>query len=289
MTLSFTRVRRILALGMCLTVAAFVAPVTRAAQEQSLKGAAALAHPALQAAIKAVELMKAGKVDEAYALRTASEAAEWKKMSAADRKEASAFLVERTPAAKAFTDAVRTNGELTINGNSAVLAFSVGQDRGAAYFDREGGVWRVSNGPMVFASRPEPVNEVRVENADILKHAIGTLALKYLDLVHAGKMSEAMNLSSTGAQAKWKAEPANEKAESLAYLKKNLPTRASVEAGLKSGGGMRGILIIEDDKLATLNFIVSERKAAGPNTTNFSSTTQSMGFENEKGAWRVRY
>jgi hypothetical protein len=258
------------------------------AQDQSLKGAAALAHPAVQAALKAIDLIKAGKVDDAIALRTTSEASEWKAMSAADRKDLGAGIAERTPTAKAFSDAVRANGELTISGNSGVLAFSVGQDRGAAYFARETGVWRVENGPMVFSTPREPANEVRVENADILEHAIGPLALQYLDLIHAGKMEDAMKISTSSAQAKWKAEPAGEKAESVAYLKKNLPTRAAAEAGLRTGKGMRGVLVIEDDKLATLNFIVSAQAPAGPNTTTYTSTTQAMGFEKENGQWKVR-
>jgi hypothetical protein len=282
------RVRRAVALGIRVAVLGLLGTAAAGAQEQSLKGAAALAHPAVQAALKAIDLIKAGKVDEAYALRTKSEAADWKTMSAADRKDAAGFIAERTPSAKAFTDAVRANGELTVTGNSAVLAFMVGQDRGASYFDREDGAWRVSNGPMVFPSSRAPVDEVRVENADILTHAIGPLVLQYLDLIHAGKIDDAMKLTTSSAQAKWKTEPASEKAESLAYQKKNLPTRAAVETGLKTGNGVRGLLIVEDDKLATLNFIVSTQTPAGPNTTTFTSTTQMMGFEKENGQWRVR-
>ena len=49
------------------------------------------------------------------------------------------------------------------------------------------------------------------------------------------------------------------------------------------------VLVIEDDKVATLNFITSEQKPAGPNTTNFSTTTQAMGFEKENGQWKIKY
>ena len=282
-----SRPRQSAAFVLGLTALAFLGS-TAAAQRESLEGAAALAHPAVQQALKAADLIKAGKIDEAFALSTKSEQADWKKMSAADRKEMGAHLVERTPAAKAFSDAVRANGELTINGNSGVLAFSVGKDRGAAYFEREAGAWRIANGPIMFPASPEPVNEVRVENADILKHAIGPLALQYLDLIHGGKIDDAMKLTTTGAQAKWTSEPASEKAEIIAYLKKNLPTRAAAEAGLQTGKGPRGVLLIEDDKLATLNFIISEQKPAGPNTTTYSTTTQAMGFEKENGQWKVR-
>jgi hypothetical protein len=57
---------------------------------------------------------------------------------------------------------------------------------------------------------------------------------------------------------------------------------------LKTGNGLRGLLIVEDDKIATINFIVSTQAPAGPNTTTFTSTTQTMGFEKENGQWRVR-
>lgn len=270
-----------------LTIALLAAPLTAHAQDQTLKGAAALAHPVVVAALKGAELMKAGKVEEAYALRTTEAVKEWKGMSAAERKDLGAGMVERTPDPKAFADAIRAKGELNIMGTYAVLKVEMPKGTGLAYIEREAGVWRLTNGPMVIASAPAPVNETRVEGSDILNHAIGTLALQYLDLVHAGKIDDAKKLATSSVQAKWKTEPASEKAESLAFLKKTLPTRATVAAGLKGGTPMRGLLIIEDDKTAMLNFITSEQKKTGTNTTSFTSTTTGIQFAKEGGQWKV--
>ncbi len=98
-------------------------------------------------------------------------------------------------------------------------------------FELEGGSWRASIGPMVLGGgAPAATKEERVNGPDILKHPIGTLALQYVDLVHGGKMDEAMRLATTDAQAKWKAEPASERAESTAFRRKMLPTRADLMA-----------------------------------------------------------
>jgi hypothetical protein len=125
------------------------------AQVTRLKGDDALKHPAVQLALKAAELMKAGKVDEAMALGTKEALSEWKAMPPADRQEMGAGLAKRAPDPKAFVEAVLKNGELTISGNTGVLGFAIGGRRGAAYFEREAGVWRVTNGPMMFPSDPD--------------------------------------------------------------------------------------------------------------------------------------
>ncbi|MCM3876836.1 MAG: hypothetical protein NEA02_10495 [Thermoanaerobaculia bacterium] len=264
------------------------APQSARAQENSLKGDAALRHPAIQVALKAAEFMKAGRIDEAVALGTKASATEWKAMSAADRKDMGAGMASRSPDPKAFADAILKNGELSLMGNSAVVSFSIEGRRGAAYFEREAGAWRLTNGPMVFPAEPDRSKETRIENADILKHPIATLALQYLDLIHAGKIDDAKKLATTAVQAEWKKEPASEKAEILAYFTKNLPTRAAMTTGLQTGKNFRGVLIIDDDKLATLNLIVSEQSPTGPSTTTFSSTTMSIAFEKEGGQWKVR-
>lgn len=269
-----------------LALALVVGTPTASAQEP-IKGEEALKHPAVQLAVKAAELVKAGKVEEVFALGTKAGQSELKSLSAADRKDFLASIVKKTPDPKAFSDAVRNGGELNVFGNTAILNAPVANGRVMAYFEREGSAWRLTNGPMVVVDEPAPVNETRVENAEILTHPIGTLALQYLDLVHAGKIDDAKKLATSGVQAKWKAESAKERAESLAYLKKNLPTRADVTAGLKDGKTLRGVLIIEDDKAATLNLIRSEQRQTAPGNTTYSSTTTAIGFAKEGGQWKL--
>jgi len=264
------------------------APQSTRAQENSLKGAAALKHPAIQLALKAAEFMKAGRVDEVVALGTRASVTEWKAMSTADRKDMGVSMASRSPDPKAFTDAILKNGELSLMSNSAVVSFSIDGRRGAAYFEREAGSWRLTNGPMLFPAEPDRSKETRIEDADILEHPIAALASQYLDFIHAGKIDDAKKLATTAVQAEWRKEPASEKAESLAYFTKNLPTRAAMTTGLKAGKNFRGVLIIDDDTLATLNLIVSEQTKTGPNTTAYTSTTMSIAFEKEGGQWKVR-
>lgn len=252
-----------------------------------IKGEAALAHPAVQLAVRAAELVKAGKIDEAMALRTRESQSEWKQMPAGDRRDLAARLTTITPDPTSFAADVRAFGELTISGNSAVLGVATPKRRMAAYFDREDGAWRIANGPIEFPAEPDPANEVRIEGEDILSHPIGSLALQYLDLVHAGKIDEAKRLATTDVQAKWSAEPASEQAESLAFLRKHLPTRAELTGATKGEGDARAVLIVENDEVATLNVIRTERQQRAPGEMSVSSTTMAIGFAKEAGAWRV--
>jgi hypothetical protein len=266
-------------------LAAAIAASTVLLAQSPLKGEAVLKHPAGQLAIKVAGLLHAGKIDEAVALRTKSDIDEWKKMSAADRRDMSANYKERAPDPKVLAAAIAKTGELTVNGSIAQLEAKL--DNGAeivAMFELEGGSWRAGIGPMVLAGgAPAATKEERVSGPDILKHPIGTLALQYVDFVHGGKMDEAMRLATTDAQAKWKAEPASERAESTAYRRKMLPTRADLVTALNSGG----VLIIEDDVRATLNVVRTTQKSSKPGESSSSSTTVFIPFAKENGQWRL--
>jgi len=270
---------------------ALAANITPLSGQEPIKGEEALSHPAVQLALKAAELVKAGKVEEIFALGPKSGQSELKSfsagLSAGDRRDFLASIVKKTPDPKAFSDAVRKGGELNVFGNTAILNAPMANGRVLAYFEREGGAWRLTNGPMVVVDEPEPLNQTRVENADILTHPLGTLALQYLDLVHAGKIDDAKKLATSAVQAKWKAESAKERVESAAFLEKNLPTRADVTAGFKAGKNLTGSLIIEDDKTAFLNLIPSEQRQTSPGNTTYSSTTTGISFAKEGGQWKI--
>ncbi|MCU0256498.1 MAG: hypothetical protein MUF60_07125 [Vicinamibacterales bacterium] len=270
-----------------VAAACLAASTTIARAQEPIRGEAALAHPAVQLAVKAAELIKAGKIDEAMALRTRESQAEWKQMPAEDRRGLGARIATLTPEPTSFAADVRAFGELTINGNSAVLGVETPKRRMAAYFDREDGAWRIANGPIEFPAEPDPASQVRIENEDLLGHPVWPLALEYLDLVHAGRIDEAKRLATSDVQAKWAAEPASEKAESLAFLRKNLPTRAEATEALKGGGDSRAVLIVENDEVATLNVIRTERRQQSPGEMSISSTTMAIGFAKEGGAWKL--
>lgn len=146
---------------------------------------------------------------------------------------------------------------------------------------------RAIDGAFVHSSTSRGA-EIRIEGAAIAKHPIWPVAQQFLELLHAGRIEEAMALGTRKSVATWKSNPADEKAESAAYLRKNLPTRAAASAGVETGRGMRAVLVIEDDKVATLNFVIVEQQPGSPGAVSASSTTQAMAFEKENGQWRVR-
>lgn len=264
-------------------------PLSASAQDdpQPLEGAQALAHPAVQLAIRAAELVKAGKVEEAIALRTTSARAEWKNLSADDRREFAAAIASRTPDPKALADGVRSGGTLNLMGTRAVLNVQTPKSQMLAYFEREGDAWRMMNGPLEVAAEPDPATQTRLEGEAVASHPVWALALEYLDLVHAGKIDAAKQLATAEVQARWQKEPASEKAASLAFLRKNLPTRAAVTAALKGDDEARCVLLIDDDTRATLNVIRSERREEGPGRFSVSSTTSAIGFAKDGGQWRL--
>jgi len=258
----------------------FIVSSAAAQQPQTVTGEAILKHPIGQLSIKAADLLRAGKVEEAIALQPKEAQAEWKKESDQDRKAMAAMKQRRAPSV-GFADAIRKAGVLQINGTSANLRVDLGAEgEGIAMAELEGGQWRLSVGPMVMEAAPK--TEVRVEGADLVKHPIVALAMQYVDLIHAGKMDEAMRLATTKAQANWKAEPASERAESTAYRRKNLPTSAQLKAALPNS-----VLIVGDGRLATLNVISTTQRSQKPGTVAATSTTSMIPFAMENGQWRL--
>jgi hypothetical protein len=251
---------------------------------EDVTGEAILEHPAGQLAVKAAELLTAGKTDAVIALGTKAGQDEWRKTPAEDRKGIAAMQQKRAPAPAMLSEAIRKGGVLSINGDFAVLRVDLAKgDAAIAYFEREAGTWRLTNGPMVIAGAAEPANEERVEGAALLEHPVAALVVQYVELVHAGKVEDAiMRLGSSEAQEQWKSEPASERAESAAYRKKTLPSVAELKALLPTG-----VLIIEDGERATLNVIKKEQRATQPGTVEYSSTTVAIPFVLENGAWKL--
>lgn len=272
-------------MALALTGVALTASARQ--EREPIKGEAALKHPAGQLAIKAAELMTAGKLDEAFALRTKTEQSEWNKASAAERKESGALVRKQTPDPKVLAEGIRKSGELSIMGNSAVLGADLPNGRTATYYELESGTWRIANGPILFVTPAKPDHETRIEDAEILKHPIGALALQYVDLVHAGKLEEAKRMATASVQAEWKTESASARKEIADFFRSNLPTKAELLAALQSGGKLRGVLLIEDESKGTLNIIRNEQRVDGPGKTTYSTSTTAIGFAMEGGKWRL--
>jgi hypothetical protein len=66
------------------------------------------------------------------------------------------------------------------------------------------------------------------------------------------------------------------------FLRKFLPTRASLEASLPTGG----VLIVEGDQ-ATLNVVATEQQSASPGSVTSTSTTTAIPFVMEGGQWKI--
>jgi len=133
------------------------------------------------------------------------------------------------------------------------------------------------------AAQAASARETRILKENILKHPIGPLALKYADAIHTGNVDEAMRLSSSQAQARWKSEPASERAASARFKKKFIPDRATLEASIAAGG----ILIIEGGSRATLNVVTVSSGPGTGGTLQATSSTVAMPFVLEGGQWKL--
>lgn len=114
-----------------------------------ITGEALMKHPTTLLAIKAAELVAAGKVDEAIALRTKSQISEFKSTPPGDKREFVESIKKMSPEPKAFAAAIRKSGSLMILANTGVMNAQMGKSRALTYFELEGGAWKVTNGPFL--------------------------------------------------------------------------------------------------------------------------------------------
>ena len=120
-----------------------------ARQPPELKGDAILKHPIGQLALKAADLMRAGKTDEVIALGTKASLAEWKKATAEERTGVAAMMKRQAPSA-AYAEQISKVGVLVMMPAMSILRVDLGAaGLILAYFEQEGGQWRLTNGPMV--------------------------------------------------------------------------------------------------------------------------------------------
>ncbi len=112
-------------------------------------------------------------------------------------------MKERAPDPKLLAEAIRKGGVLTVypargtDVTRATLESPYG-DGGEvmALFAFDKGKWYGSMGPSVMAGAAAPAKEVRIQGADILKHPIYELALKYADAIHSGPPDAFLKLAS---------------------------------------------------------------------------------------------
>lgn len=273
-------------LAALVALSAAMAPGSARADDlpSEITGKAALAHPAARAVVEAAKLLRAGKLAEVKQASVKDVRDEWTALSAAERKQEAERARERAPDPATFEAEIARVGVLTLFGETATLRLPTpdGADVAVmAFVSLEGGKWKVTGGPMTFA--PEPAETAPpLEGAAILGHEIGKLALEYAKRLEAGKVDAAAELLTAAARAKRAAESPAERKESDAFRRRFLPPAATFTAQIRDGGSLRFY-----GEKAALGVVanVQERKPDG--STSYTSTSTSLGFELDRGVWRI--
>lgn len=255
-----------------------------AAEVKTLEGKAALAHPASQAILAAAKLLRAGKLAEVKGASTAEVRKEWASLSAAEQRQESERAQKNAPEPKWFEAEIARAGELALWDQTAKLTLSTadGSDVLAIGFaELEGGQWRITAGPKSFA--PAPVETApALAGAAILQHEIGKLAVEYARRLEAGKLAAALELLSVAAREKRAAEPPAEQKASDDWRRRNTPKAAALAAQIRDGGRVSFF-----GERAGLNVITHETQKNADGSVTSTSSTLSMPFVLERGAWRI--
>ncbi len=280
--------RRTARIGLAALVALAAAIAPGAAHGDDfpteITGQAALAHPAGKAVVEAAKLLRAGKLAAVKQSSVKEVRDEWTALSPAERKEESDRARERAPDPAAFEADVARVGILTVYGETATLRVPTadGADVTAmAFISLEAGKWKVTGGPMAF--EPAPVETAPpIEGAAILEHEIGRLAIEYATRLEAGKIDAAIELLSAPARAKRAAESPTERKESDAFRRRFLPPAATFAEQIRGGGRVHFF-----GEKASLGVVTNVQERQPDGSTNYTSTSTSLGFALEGGAWRI--
>jgi hypothetical protein len=250
-----------------------------------VSGDAALEHPATRAIIEAARLLVEGRLAELRSAGPEDVRAEWASMSAEEQREDTERARERAPDPDTFAAEVARIGVLTLYGDSATLRLPLPDGDGVsamAFASLDGGVWKVTGGPMTF--EPDPVETgPAITGEAILEHEIGELALEYSARLGAGDLDAALDLLSGPARAKRASYSDEERRSSDAFRLQHLPAPSVLAEQIRNGGH----LSFAGD-MAYLS-VVSQVVTKGDDdaTTYYSSTTTSLPFELQDGAWRI--
>jgi hypothetical protein len=113
-----------------------------------------------------------------------------------------------------------------------------------------------------------------IKGAAILDHPCGKVAVKHMDLVHAGKMEEATKLGTKEMQDHWKAMPANDRAMMSGMMKDMSESAAQFSGEIKASG-----LLVVEGTSATLTVKKEHKDANGT-----SSETWTQKYVLDKGS-----
>jgi hypothetical protein len=122
-----------------------------------------------------------------------------------------------------------------------------------------------------------------LRGADIFGHPVGQLALCYAELVHAGRMDEALALSTEGEREKARTQSPVQRQRRERFRRKVVPSPVLFSSAIEHGG----VLSIHGET-AFLEVVLTESRREEPDgSVTSSSTTLALPFVLENGAWRV--
>jgi hypothetical protein len=129
-------------------------------------------------------------------------------------------------------------------------------------------------------SRLPGAKELR--GSEILGHPVGQLAINYSELVHAGRMEEALALATANERERARSQSRRERAHSDRFKRKVLPSPERFTFAIEHGG----VLSIHGP-IAFLEVVTTIRLEEPDGTVTSSSTTLALPFSLEDGQWRV--
>jgi hypothetical protein len=127
---------------------------------------------------------------------------------------------------------------------------------------------------LALLGRAEASPKSEIKGAAILDHPCGKVAVKHMQLVHAGKMEEATKLGTKEMQEGWKAMPAKDRTMMSQMMKEMSEPDAQFSGEIKSGG-----LLVVEGTGATLTVKKEHKDANGT-----SSETWTQKYVLDKGA-----
>jgi hypothetical protein len=127
---------------------------------------------------------------------------------------------------------------------------------------------------LALLGRAQASPKTEIKGAAILDHPCGKVAVKHMDLVHAGKMEEATKLGTKEMQDQWKAMPADDRKAMSGMMKDMSESDAQFSGEIKVGG-----LLVVEGTSATLTVKKEHKDANGT-----SSETWTQKYVLDKGS-----
>jgi hypothetical protein len=121
-----------------------------------------------------------------------------------------------------------------------------------------------------------------LRGSEILGHPVGKLAISYAELVHAGRMDDALDLATVAEQERACSQSLGQRHRSEEFKRKMLPRPPHFLSAIEQGG----VLSIQG-AAAFLEIVTTTRREEPDGSVTSSSTRVALPFALENGEWRV--